>query len=151
LLREGRLREGGGGARRAGDRVGGRQAAQVGEREERLRAYGDGQIQLELGHRVMSEHALERREGVVDQAEADAGTRLRGARDGHRARDHRAHRALVGMHAAQQVLRRESHPLGRVAGGGDRGERLLRFRPHAGEGLLQQRDQVGEVPVRGRL
>ena len=73
------------------------------------------------------------------------------ARYRDRVRDHRAHRALVGVHAAEQVGTGETDPLGRVGRSGHWPKCLPGLRPEPGQRLLEQRDQVREVPVGGGL
>jgi MutS domain V len=143
--------EGARGVHGAAHRVRPAQVAQVGEREQRVGADHHGQVAPELREAGRIEPARRGRERGVDQAEPVPGP-PRGTRGpGDRAGDHRADRALVGKHAVEQQPRRVADPLDRIRAVRDRRERLTRVRPGALVGLEQERDQIGKVPVGGRL
>jgi len=147
---QGRRGDGPGGPDEAGDRVFGGEPGQVGQGEQGLRADHRGEILLELGQprRVgVAQRVVERRQGLLDQAEPEArpGGRLLRAADG--GRDHAADRGLRAEDAAQQELAREGDPLDRIAAARDRAEGLGRAGPHPVEGLVDQRGQVREVAI----
>ena len=128
------------GPNETGDRIVGGEPAQVGQREECFRADHGGEIILELSEPIGIRGAqcvAQRSQGPVDQPEPDTratGGRL-GAGDG--GRDRGPDPSLVGQHATQQELAGEGDALDGIAGVCDRGERLGRTGPHAGEGFIQ--------------
>jgi hypothetical protein len=149
-FRKGRGGDGRGGPDEAGDRVLGGEPDQVGQGEQGLGADHRGEVLLELGEpgRVgVAQRVVERRQGLLDQAEAKArpGGRLLRAGDG--GRDHGADGGLRAEHATQQELAGEADPLDRIAGARHRAEGLRRAGPHPVEGLVDQGSQVREVAI----